>query len=88
VDGRDEVILLVETTPAVDSDAWAALEHDLGADLAQAHEGLRFRVHRAATDELPRFELKAKRLTDLRPGHSPAPRPLAPAPVPVAPTGA
>ena len=38
----------------------------VAADLADAHEGLRFLLRRADTGELPRFELKAKRLTDLR----------------------
>ncbi|MGW1681885.1 hypothetical protein [Saccharopolyspora sp. NPDC002376] len=38
----------------------------LGVELSDAHEGLRFLLRRAATRELPRFELKAKRLTDLR----------------------
>ena len=36
-------------------------------DLADAHEGLRFNVELAKQGELPRFELKAKRLQDLRP---------------------
>ena len=38
----------------------------LGKDLADNHEGLRFNVDRAAEGELPRFELKAKRLQDKR----------------------
>ena len=33
------------------------------------HEGLRFNVEQAKQGELPRFELKAKRLQDLRPQH-------------------
>jgi phenylacetate-CoA ligase len=65
-DGRDEVVLLVECAPTLADDGWARLEADLGRELADAHEGLRFLLRRAATDELPRFELKAKRLTDLR----------------------
>jgi phenylacetate-CoA ligase len=66
VDGRDEVILLVECTPTLPDDGWHRLAADLGRELADAHEGLRFLLRRAATGELPRFELKAKRLTDLR----------------------
>jgi phenylacetate-CoA ligase len=66
LDGRDEVILLVECTPTLSADGWSTLAADLGRELADAHEGLRFLLRRAATDELPRFELKAKRLTDLR----------------------
>ena len=66
LDGRDEVILLVEGAPTLTADAWSTLADDLGRKLADAHEGLRFRLRRAATGELPRFELKARRLTDLR----------------------
>nr|WP_255426445.1 hypothetical protein [Pseudonocardia sp. C8] len=64
---RDEIELLVETLPTVDDAGWALMADRLTAELADAHEGLRFHVRRAATGELPRFELKAKRLTDLRP---------------------
>jgi phenylacetate-CoA ligase len=66
LDGRDEVILLVECSPTLGDDGWTRMEADLGRELAEAHEGLHFLLRRAATDELPRFELKAKRLTDLR----------------------
>jgi phenylacetate-CoA ligase len=66
VDGRDEVILLVECSPTLPDDGWDRLAADLGRELAEAHEGLRFLLRRAATGELPRFELKAKRLTDRR----------------------
>lgn len=66
IDGRDEVILIVECAPHIADDGWARLSADLGRELADAHEGLRFLLRRAATDELPRFELKAKRLTDVR----------------------
>ncbi|MDD7939106.1 hypothetical protein PHK61_11840 [Actinomycetospora lutea] len=66
LEGRDEVILLVEPHPTLADDGWAALARDLTTDLADAHEGLRFLVRRAETGSLPRFELKAKRLTDLR----------------------
>ncbi len=63
---RDEIELLVETLPTVDDTGWDLLSGRLGVELADAHEGLRFLVRRAATGELPRFELKAKRLTDVR----------------------
>ena len=43
------------------------MSRKLGKDLADNHEGLRFNVTQAATGELPRFELKAKRLQDKRP---------------------
>jgi phenylacetate-coenzyme A ligase PaaK-like adenylate-forming protein len=63
---RDEIELLVETLPTVDDAGWDLLSGRLGVELADAHEGLRFLIRRAATGELPRFELKAKRLTDVR----------------------
>ena len=61
---RDEITLKCE---CLDEAAWPALAERLGAELAEAHEGLRFRVVRAGPGELPRFELKARRLHDLRP---------------------
>lgn len=64
---RDEVVLLVEPHPHFDDVAWGSLAELLVTELADAHEGLRFILERAATGQLPRFELKAKRLSDLRP---------------------
>ncbi len=64
---RDEIELLVETLPTLDATGWDLMSGRLGGELADAHEGLRFLLRRAATGELPRFELKARRLTDLRP---------------------
>ncbi len=64
---RDEVVLLVETHRLVGDDDWTSMRERLAVDLAEAHEGLRFILERAQPDALPRFELKAKRLTDLRP---------------------
>ncbi|MBM7473034.1 phenylacetate--CoA ligase family protein [Subtercola frigoramans] len=64
---RDEITLQVEPSPSVNDEAWRELSSRLAAELADAHEGLRFIVDRAETGSLPRFELKAKRLTDLRP---------------------
>jgi len=63
---RDEITVQVELAPGASDDAWQALKPKLAADLAAAHEGLRFNVERAAEGTLPRFELKAKRLQDLR----------------------
>jgi phenylacetate-CoA ligase len=61
---RDEVEVLVEIPdPSVDS---AALLGRLAADLAEAHEGLRFGVRQAENGSLPRFELKAQRVLDER----------------------
>jgi phenylacetate-CoA ligase len=64
---RDEITLRVETVDAFLDERWAELEEALRVDLADAHEGLRFHIHRAETGTLPRYELKARRLTDSRP---------------------
>ncbi len=64
-DVRDEITVKVELKPDR-NDTWDSLERNLARDLADNHEGLRFNVALAATGELPRFELKAKRLQDLR----------------------
>jgi phenylacetate-CoA ligase len=63
---QDEITVRVELKPD-QQHAWARVSQKLGKDLAAAHEGLRFNVERAEIGELPRFELKAKRLQDLRP---------------------
>ena len=66
---RDEITLQVEPSAGLADAAWTDLRTKLGAELADAHEGLRFIIDRAPEGSLPRFELKAKRLTDLRPAH-------------------
>jgi phenylacetate-CoA ligase len=66
---RDEITLRVELRPDWPSERWAELADELHGRLAHAHEGLNFRVERAAEGELPRFELKAKRTVDMR--HAP-----------------
>jgi phenylacetate-CoA ligase len=65
VDGiRDEIELKVEISDqAVDA---KFVITELSRLLSQAHEGLRFPVRQAPADSLPRFELKANRLTDER----------------------
>jgi len=63
--GRDEVTVRCEMKPGHEP-AWAALLPALGKELAEAHENLRFNLELAAKGELPRFELKAKRLVDKR----------------------
>jgi phenylacetate-CoA ligase len=63
---QDEITVKVELKPDR-ADTWPRLQAQLGKDLADAHEGLRFNVELCKTGELPRFELKAKRLQDLRP---------------------
>jgi phenylacetate-CoA ligase len=61
---RDEIEVLVEIPdPNADPDRIVA---DLGKELAEAHEGLRFGVRKVDDGTLPRFELKAKRLLDER----------------------
>jgi phenylacetate-CoA ligase len=63
---RDEITLRLELAEGFDDARWPAVCEDLGRELAQAHEGLRFRVERAEAGELPRFELKARRTVDRR----------------------
>jgi phenylacetate-CoA ligase len=63
---RDEITLRLELKPDWPPDGWEALRDSLHRRLGHAHEGLNFRVERVGAGELPRFELKAKRLIDLR----------------------
>jgi phenylacetate-CoA ligase len=63
---RDEITLRVELKPDWPVEGWEALRESLGRQLGHAHEGLNFRIERAGEGELPRFELKAKRVVDLR----------------------
>jgi phenylacetate-CoA ligase len=66
VEMQDEITVQVEMKPGSES-GWQQVRERLGAALRDAHEGLRFNVAMAAQGSLPRFELKAKRLTDKRP---------------------
>jgi phenylacetate-CoA ligase len=62
---QDEITVKIDIKP--DSGAnEAGLLETLGKDLARNHEGLRFNVEAVPHGELPRFELKAKRLKDER----------------------
>jgi phenylacetate-CoA ligase len=63
---RDEIKLRVEVSPDSSPEAWEALRESLHRRLGHAHEGLNFQIERAGAGELPRFELKAKRMIDLR----------------------
>ncbi len=63
---RDEITLRVECKPDWPAEQWDTLSDSLHRRLSLAHEGLNFRVQRAAEGELPRFELKAQRTVDLR----------------------
>ena len=65
---RDEITLRVECNQSCGDARWDVLSDDLHARLALAHEGLNFRIERAGSGELPRFELKAKRTVDHRDG--------------------
>jgi phenylacetate-CoA ligase len=76
---RDEIKLRLELGPESSAEAWESLRDELHRRLAHAHEGLNFQIERAAHGELPRFELKAKRMIDLR--ETPAAGPVAGAPV-------
>ena len=61
-----EITLRVELKPDWSDDNWDGLSEDLRKRLANAHEGLNFRIERAGAGDLPRFELKAKRTVDNR----------------------
>jgi phenylacetate-CoA ligase len=65
-DMQDEITIKVEIKPGHESE-WADLKVKLAKDLAEAHEGLRFNIERMDYGVLPHFELKAKRLVDVRP---------------------
>jgi phenylacetate-CoA ligase len=64
----DEIAVNVEIRQGFE-ETWDALSALIGRELADAHEGLRFKVGRATPGSLPRFELKARRVLDKRPKH-------------------
>ncbi|HET6871305.1 MAG TPA: AMP-binding protein [Solirubrobacteraceae bacterium] len=63
---RDEITLRLEMKPDWPPDGWDGLRDSVHRRLGHAHEGLNFRIERAGAGELPRFELKAKRMIDMR----------------------
>jgi phenylacetate-CoA ligase len=65
-DLQDEITIRVEISPTYDSE-WETMQQKLHKDLSNAHEGLRFNIELMDHGDLPRFELKAKRLVDARP---------------------
>ena len=67
IDIRDEITLAVETVDTFSAPDWNALSARLRKELADAHEGLGFVIELAEPGSLPRYELKARRLTDTRP---------------------
>ena len=62
----DEITVQVEPGPEVPASNYPFLGVRLSDALASAHEGLRFRVEVVDPGTLPKFELKARRLQDLR----------------------
>ncbi|HZD69148.1 MAG TPA: AMP-binding protein [Actinomycetes bacterium] len=62
----DRIALRIELPQGTQDEAWHDISERLAKALAEAHEGLRFQIERAAPGELPRFELKARRTVDLR----------------------
>jgi phenylacetate-CoA ligase len=63
---RDEITIKLELKPGR-ADDWPVVRDTLAKALAGGHEGLRFNLELMPTGSLPRFELKAKRLVDVRP---------------------
>lgn len=63
---QDEITIKLEIKPGHEAE-WVVLQQKLAKDLANAHEGLRFNIERVEYGQLPHFELKAKRLVDVRP---------------------
>jgi phenylacetate-CoA ligase len=66
VDLQDEIVVRIELKADAET-ASRDVQERLAVALRDAHEGLRFNVELAAPGALPRFELKAQRLTDRRP---------------------
>lgn len=62
----DEVTVRLEPRADVAPPSWPGLAQRVGQDLAEAHEGLRFNLEMVEPGGLPTFELKARRLIDLR----------------------
>ena len=62
----DEVTVKLEPLPNTPADEQQKLAIDIGKELSEAQEGLRFNVEIVEPGTLPIFELKSKRLVDLR----------------------
>jgi phenylacetate-CoA ligase len=63
----DEVTVRCELRQGLEAE-WGLLQPQIDRALADGHGGLRFNVVQAGPGELPRFELKARRLIDKREG--------------------
>lgn len=61
----DEVTVRCELKAGLEAE-WARLQPQIDRALADGHGGLRFNVVQAGAGELPRFELKARRMIDAR----------------------
>lgn len=66
VQSIDEITVEVEPSAGVEAEVAERIRSRLAADLAEAHEGLRFGVEVVAEGTLPVFELKARWLVDRR----------------------
>lgn len=66
VQAIDEITVQIEPNPGVAPTVVEPLVGRLVKDLAEAHEGLRFGVEVVPENTLPVFELKARRVQDLR----------------------
>ncbi|MBI4318281.1 MAG: phenylacetate--CoA ligase family protein [Chloroflexi bacterium] len=62
----DEITVQIEPRADVSDERLNHLAYDVSADLAEAHEGLRFNVVITEPGTLPKFELTSNRLQDLR----------------------
>ena len=62
----DEITVKLDPFAGATAGASPGLAAAIGKQLSEAHEGLRFNVEMVEPDTLPTFELKSKRLVDLR----------------------
>lgn len=62
----DEITVQIEPRPDVGEDRLDSLSYELGSDLAEAHENLRFNVVIVEPDTLTKSEVTPSRLQDLR----------------------
>jgi phenylacetate-CoA ligase len=79
---RDEITVRLEMKPDWTAASWDQLQDSVHRRLSLAHEGLNFRIELVSAGELPRFELKAKRMIDLRESPAAGPGSASTAPTP------
>jgi phenylacetate-CoA ligase len=63
---QDEITIRVDLAPSIPTASYKDIADNLADELAEAHEGLRFKVVAVESGALPRFELKSRRLLDQR----------------------